>query len=180
MNRPRVIVALRDAESVQSVMRLACQLAKGMEGELVPLHVVEVPMATPLDAEDEILDRKGRQILSLAKRAASADLSMPIVARLVRARQAGPAIVGEAEELGAELIVMGYHQPHGAGDALLGSVVRYVAKHTPCRLVVQIPPSDGHTRSKIDQRSRTNRRPQGIDNAEDVDQFLRERALDRR
>ncbi len=144
MSKPKVIVAVRDAESTESVVKLACQLAKGMEADLIALHVVEVPMTLDLGADAEILDRSGKQILSLARRAASDGFSKQISTRLVRARQAGEAIVAEAKENGVELLVMGYHQPHRVGEVLLGSVVQYVARHAPCRVIVQIPPAGRH------------------------------------
>jgi nucleotide-binding universal stress UspA family protein len=81
--KPKVMVALRDAASVESLVTLACQMAEGMGAELTALHVVEVPMATPIEADDEVLDRP---------------------------------------------------------EILLGSTVQYVARHAPCRVVVQIPP----------------------------------------
>ncbi len=144
MSRSTMMVALRDAESAESLVRLACQLAKGKEAELVALHVVEIPATLPLDADSEIFDRPGMQIISLARRLASEEFSKQISARLVRARQAGEAIVGEAKEHGVELLVMGYHQPHrSVGEILLGSTVQYVARHAPCRVLVQIPPLDG-------------------------------------
>ncbi len=140
MSKPKVMVALRDGESVGSLVTLACGMAKGMDADLVALHVIEIPMSTPLDADDEIIDRPGKQILSLARRAASECSSKSILTSLVRARQAGEAIVDEVKEQGVELLVMGYHQPHRIGEVLLGSVVQYVAHHAPCQVIVQIPP----------------------------------------
>ncbi len=140
MSEPKVMVALRDAESVRSLVTLACGMAKGMNADLIALHVVEIPMSTPLDADDEIIDRSGKQILSLARVAASGCFSKSILTRLVRARQAGEAIVDEAKEQGIDLLIMGYYQPHRIGEVLLGSVVQHVARHAPCRVMVQIPP----------------------------------------
>lgn len=140
MAKPKVMVALRDAASVESLVTLACQMAEGMGAELTALHVVEVPMATPIEADDEVLDRPGKEILAQAQRIASEAFSRKITAQLLRARQAGEALVGEVKEQGIDLLVMGYHQPHTLGEILLGSTVQYVARHAPCRVVVQIPP----------------------------------------
>jgi basic amino acid/polyamine antiporter, APA family len=139
--KPIVMVALRDAESVESLVGLACQLAGGMDADLTALHVVEVPPATPIEADDEILDREGKEILASAKRVGEG-FSQRIKAQLLRARIAGEAIVGEAKDQSVELIVMGHHKPHPhpASDFLLGSTARYVAHHAPCRVIVQIPP----------------------------------------
>ena len=140
MGKTKVIVALRDAQSVESLVALACQVANGMDAELSALHVVEIPMATPIEADDEVLDRPGHDILEHARRYAAQHFSRQITTKLLRARQAGEAIVGEASEQGIESLVMGYHQPHTLGEILLGSTVQYVAQHAPCRVIVQIPP----------------------------------------
>lgn len=139
MAKPKVIVALRDEESVESLVTLACQLSQGMDAELIALHVVEVPLATPLDA-DEILNHPGKEILESAKKVGER-FSRSITTQLLRAREAGEAIAGEAHDQGAELLVMGHHKPrpHPLGDLLLGSAVQYVARHAPCRVVIQIP-----------------------------------------
>ena len=141
MAKPIVIVALRDQESVESLMTLAIQLADGMNAELVALHVVEVPLATPLEAEDEVLDREGKKILAAATQVAER-LSKKISTELLRAREVGEAIAGEAKDRGAELLIMAHQRslPHTLGNLLLGSTVQYVAHHAPCRLIIQIPP----------------------------------------
>jgi nucleotide-binding universal stress UspA family protein len=140
VSKPKVMVALRDSASVASLVRLACQMAEGMGAELTALHIVEVPMATPIDADDEVLNRPGKEILAQAQRIASEGFSRKITTQLLRARQAGEALVGEVKDQGIDLLVMGYHRPHALGEILLGSTVQYVARHAPCRVVVQIPP----------------------------------------
>lgn len=140
MAKSKVMVALRDAESVESLVTLACQLSSGMDAELIALHVVEVPLATPLDAE-EALDHPGKEILASAEKVAER-FSRPISTTLLRARAVGEAVAGEARDQGVELLVMGHHKPHPhpLGELLLGSTVQYVAHHAPCRVVIQIPP----------------------------------------
>jgi basic amino acid/polyamine antiporter, APA family len=139
MSKPTVIVALRDSESVEGLVKLACQISTGMEAELLALHVVEVTPGLPLDAEAAVLDEPGKHVLARAREVASETCSRQMAAQLVRARHAGEAIVGEAKERRAELLVMGYHGHHGLGEILLGSTVQYVSHHAPCRMIVQIP-----------------------------------------
>jgi nucleotide-binding universal stress UspA family protein len=146
MAKPKVMVALRDPGSVESLVILACQLADGMDADLTALHVVEVPLATPIEAADDVLDHPGEELLAQAKRVAER-FSVPFATDLLRARDVGEAIVGEAKERGVELLVMGHHKPHphNLSEMVLGGIVRYVAHHAPCRIIVQIPPAGDRT-----------------------------------
>ena len=141
MTQPTVVVALRDQDHIDGLMKLACEMRKGMNARLIAAHVVEVAPALPLDAESDILDRPGKDILGRAQRAASQGGCGDIVCRLIRARNAGDAIVAEAQDQGAELVVMGYHRKPALREITLGSTVQYVAHHAPCRVIVQIIPS---------------------------------------
>jgi nucleotide-binding universal stress UspA family protein len=135
-----MIVALRDLESVESLVALACQVANATEAELVALHVVEVPMVTPIAADDDVLDQPGKEILAQAQQYAARNFSRKVPVRLLRARQAGEAIVGEAQEWGADCLVMGHRRLSLVGEILLGSSLQYVARHSPLRVIVEIPP----------------------------------------
>jgi nucleotide-binding universal stress UspA family protein len=140
MGKPKVMVALRDGTTVESLVTLACQLSQGMDADLTALHVVEVPLATPINAPDEAIDHAGKELLAQAQGVAE-KFSRPLSAELLRAREAGEAIVGEAGEKGVDLLVVGHHKPHthSLSDAVMGGIVRYVAHHAPCRVIVQIP-----------------------------------------
>jgi nucleotide-binding universal stress UspA family protein len=140
MGKPQVMVAVRDADSIESLMALASQLSRGMDADLAVLHVVEIPLLTPLEATDETLDHAGKEVLAQARRVAE-QFCQPVSTELLRAREVGEAIVGVAREKGVDLLVMGHHKPHphAISEALLGGIVRYVAHHAPCRVIVQIP-----------------------------------------
>ena len=140
MGKPKVMVAVSTEASIESLVTLACQLCRGMGADLTALHVVEVPLVTPLDAQEETIDHRGKDLLAQAQRVAE-KFSQPLSAELLRAREVGEAIVGVAKEQGVDLLVMGHHKPHThtLGDTFLGGTVRYVAHHAPCRVIVQIP-----------------------------------------
>lgn len=93
----------------------------------------------PLDIEAPVLDQPGKMILSRASEVATQN-SVPIATRLLRAHHAGRAIVGEAIDQKTDLLILGYHHKHGVTEMLLGSNVHYVARHAPCRLLVEILP----------------------------------------
>jgi nucleotide-binding universal stress UspA family protein len=140
------MVAVRDADSVDGLVKLGCEMATGMAADLIALHVVEVGPGLPLDA-DGIVDESGKKVLARAEQVATT-FGIPIRTLLVRARKAGPTIVGEAQERQVDLLVMGYHGPHGLGEIVLGSTVKYLAQHSPCRLIIQVPPLSGRKIAK--------------------------------
>ena len=140
MAKPKVVVAISSEASIDSLVTLACQLARAMGADLMALHVVAVPLVTPLDAQEESLDHPGKDLLAQAQRVAER-LSQPLATELLRAREVGEAIVGVAKEQGVDLLVVGHHKPHThtLSETLWGGTIRYVAHHAPCRVVVQIP-----------------------------------------
>jgi len=141
MSKPKVMVAVRDAASVESLMTLACQLCQVMDADLAALNVIEVPYVTPFEAADETIDHAGKEVLAQAQRVAE-KFSRPLSTELLRAREAGEAIVGVAKEQGVDLLVIGHRKPHPLSEMVLGGTVRYVARHAPCRVIVQIPPPE--------------------------------------
>jgi nucleotide-binding universal stress UspA family protein len=125
----RILVPLAGTEADEVVLRLVALLASG-RGEVVLLHVIEVPFERQLDAEDpraiafadEVLDRA---LKFLTEHEVDARVS------IAQARAAGAAIVDDAVEQRADLIVMGlrYKKRFGGGwDA--GRTVPYVMRNS--------------------------------------------------
>ena len=54
----------------------------------------------------------------------------------MQARDTGPAVVDEAEEFGADLIVMGLPYKRRFGEFNLGRTVPYVLKNAACRVIL--------------------------------------------
>jgi len=59
-----------------------------------------------------------------------------VTERIVRARNAGRAIVDEAASRNSEIIVMGAPRSDRPGRALFSDTVDFVLKHAPCRVMV--------------------------------------------
>lgn len=141
MPQTKIIVALQEHEHVEGLVKLACEMARGTGADLIALHVVEVGPGLPLDADDEVLDRAGKELLALAQQVALQTFLQGISLRLVRAREAGPAIVREAEDQAANLVILGHRRKRShVAKALLGSAVEYVNQHSPCRVIVETVP----------------------------------------
>jgi len=145
MSRTKLMVALKDLEHVDDLLKLAFHLKSVMEAELTATHVTEVGPGLPLDIDAEVLDQAGKEILSRACQIAAQN-SVPIATRLLRAHHAGRALVSEATDQKIDLLIMGYHRRQGVAEMLFGSTVRYVARHAPCRVLVEVVPSTLHQR----------------------------------
>jgi len=139
VSKAKVLVALRDADHVDGLMRLAWELSKGMDADVAALNVVEVGPGLPLDAESDVLDQSGKEALARAQKSAKQN-SRGLSTRLVRARDAGHAIVHEVEEGRDDLLILGYHHKPALEEVILGSTVQYVARHAPCRMIVEVLP----------------------------------------
>jgi APA family basic amino acid/polyamine antiporter len=130
--RTILVPVVTGGESREAV-ELAARLATERAGRIVLLRVVVVPLELPLDADlSEQLDAANDLLDD--HRAIAAPYGVRVVERVVRARNAGKAIVEEAERRGAEIIVLG--APRGRHRAIFGHTVDYVLKHAPSRVMV--------------------------------------------
>jgi nucleotide-binding universal stress UspA family protein len=63
-----------------------------------------------------------------------------VISRLVRTRNAGRAIVGEAQARGSEIIVLGSPGRSPRASQLFGTTVDYVLRHATCKVMVGATP----------------------------------------
>jgi nucleotide-binding universal stress UspA family protein len=115
---------------------LASELARPAKAELVGVHVVEIDWTLPLDADVAGRSEDAQRVLDIAEATAeSAHYKLETV--LLQARDVGAAIVDEATERGADLIICGlpFRRRFG-GDFAIGSTIPYVLKNAPCAVWV--------------------------------------------
>jgi nucleotide-binding universal stress UspA family protein len=128
----RVLVPLSGDPAVDDpALKVAALLLSGREGvEVSLLHVIEVPFERTLDAEDEAAVERADEILTRAEQVVE-DKGIPTRTSTVQARAAGPAIVDDANELGADLIVMGLrYKKRFGGQWDAGRTVPYVMRNS--------------------------------------------------
>lgn len=131
----RILVAVGGNQTDGETVRLACRMAKVRKANLYGVHVIEVNRALPLSAPVENEVERGEAILDEVERI-GAELEMQVETEMVQARSSGPAIVGEAEEWGADLIVLGLPYKRRFGEFNLGRTVPYVLKNAACRVLL--------------------------------------------
>lgn len=134
-----IVVAVDGSEESMHATAVAAQLVS-QKGELVFVHVLEVPLEFPLDAtpppDEEAARRNGRELLARCE--AAADRYGVSSRRALRRRHtAGPAIVEAADQFGAGLVVIAGDKRFGrSGRLRLGTTATYVLKHADCRVMV--------------------------------------------
>jgi APA family basic amino acid/polyamine antiporter len=117
----------------QEAVELAARLATERAGRIVLLRVIVVPLELPLDADLAEQLQDANELLD-ATRVTAAPYGVRVVERVVRARNAGKAIVDEAERRGSEIIVLGARR--GQHRTIFGGTVDYVLKQAPSRVMV--------------------------------------------
>ena len=140
----RAVVAVNGGPSDERIVRLACELARPSKAELVAVHVVEIGWSLPLDADVASRSEEAQRVLDLAESTAEAARMKLSDTVLLQARDVGAAIVDEASERGADLLVVGlpYRKRFG-GDFAIGTTVPYILKNAPCAVMVIREPMTG-------------------------------------
>jgi nucleotide-binding universal stress UspA family protein len=126
----RILVPLAGNEADDGALRLAALLLSGSGGEASLLQVIEVPFDRQLDAEDPSAVSFADEVLGRAETFLEGH-EVKSRTGVVQARAAGAAIVDEAVEWGADLIIMGLRYKKrfgGAWDA--GRTVPYVMRNS--------------------------------------------------
>jgi basic amino acid/polyamine antiporter, APA family len=133
--RTIVVPILRTAESEEALVA-AARLATERRARIVIVTVIEVPLELPVDTRLVEEERIANETLDDAQ-ALVENYGVHAVTRLLRARRAGPAIVQEAAERNAELIVLGApRRGIRRGAPIFGQTVDYVLKNAPCRVLI--------------------------------------------
>ena len=131
----RILVPVNGTPYSERILRWGCQMARESKAALHAIYVVEVPFALSLEAEiGEEIDR-GERILSRIEAIGSEEKYKGLQARSMRARQAGPAIVVEAEDRDIDLILIGVPYKRSFNSSMLGSTTSYVFHNAVCQVM---------------------------------------------
>lgn len=134
----------------EDAMRLAGSMAKGHKATVFALYVIEVQRDLPLDAEIPEETAKAEEVLHRLE-GLSRELKCTIQATLLQARDAGPAVVQEAVDRNAELIIMQMPYKKRFGSFTLGETAPYVLKNAPCQVILRREAME-HTRARNTRR----------------------------
>jgi nucleotide-binding universal stress UspA family protein len=142
----RAVVALNGGPSDERIVRLAVAQAARTKAELIAVHVVEIDWTLPLDADIASGSEDVQRVLDSAEAIAESH-KLSIEPVLLQARDVAAAIVDEATERGADLLVVGlpYRKRFG-GEFAIGRTIPYILQNAPCTVwVVREPMSEEPT-----------------------------------
>ncbi len=139
----RAIIALNGGSSDARIVRLVAEQARLTKAELVAVHVVEIDWTLPLDADVAGRSEEIQRVLDSAESVAD-ESRQRLEPVLLQARDVGAAIVDEAVERDADLVVMGVpFRTRFGGEFAIGRTIPYVLQNAPCTVwVVREPMSE--------------------------------------
>ncbi len=139
----RAVIALAGGPGDARIVQIVAEMARPTKAEIVAVHIVEVGWAQPLDADVAGRSEQAQQILDVAETTAERS-KVVLEPVLLQAREVGAALVDEAIERDADLLVLSlpYRKRFG-GDFAIGRTIPYVLKNAPCAVwVVREPISE--------------------------------------
>ena len=135
----KIILATDFSDTSKEAGYQALSLAKTNKAELKALHVFDtsalnVPMYAYLAVAgiEELEEARQRGIKTLKELAKSFDIE---VETIFKEGDPGHEIIRVAEEINADLIVLGTHGHSGWKRFTLGSVAELVIRHAPCAVL---------------------------------------------
>jgi len=125
------VIAINGGAGDRALVTLVAQAARGTKAELVAVHVVEIDWTLPLDADVAGRSEEAMRVLDVAEATAEA-AGARIEPVLLQARDVGAAIVDEAAERGADLLVLPLpYRTRFGGDFAVGRTIPYALKNAP-------------------------------------------------
>lgn len=137
----RILVPMKLGPIGEEMVKTAIKLAGDQRAAVEALFVIKVPLDQPIDAP--LYDQEERAAASLAEAAAlGAAQGVDVVGRTVRARSIGEAIVAEAADKAADLIVLGSSARWRRQARFFSPTVDYVLRHATGEVLVVAFPQD--------------------------------------
>ncbi|MEO0768867.1 MAG: universal stress protein [Cyanobacteria bacterium J06649_4] len=153
----KIVVGLDSGETCEAVFSKALTLAKSTEAKLQLVGVIGPidslsppilaasgqPYSSGLadksvwsvyqDVYEDVARKEQTRLNNFAEKAQADGIDAEFVQRV---GSPGKALCQQAQEIAADLIVVGSHGRTGLGEMLMGSVSNYVVHHAPCSVFV--------------------------------------------
>ncbi len=131
----KILVPMKLGDIGEEMMATAVRIAQDRQASVIALNVIEVPLARELEialpTEQEAADATLEEARALAE-----ESGVPVESRTVHARSVGAAVVEQARELGADLIVLGSGSRWRRQSRFFSPAVEYVLRKAPCEVMI--------------------------------------------
>ena len=130
-----ILLPVNRTSGYEEVLELARSMVRGRRGRIHAVYVIEMNLKYPLDAEvgEEIL--KGEEALAELEHL-SMSRNLALQGEIVQARRAGPAIVQEAANIPATMIILGLEYGGDLVGFRMSVTADYVMRNATCPVVV--------------------------------------------
>ena len=142
----RAVIAVNGGPSDARIVRLVADQARHTKAELIAVHVVEIDWTLPLDSDVAGRSEAVQRVLDAAE-AVAEESKVRLEPVLLQARDVAAAIVDEAVEREADLLVVGlpYRKRFG-GEFAIGRTIPYILQNAPSAVwVLRDPISEEST-----------------------------------
>ena len=135
MHIKRLLVPIKGQRVDQDTLQFASSLVRQERGSVCLLYVVEVPREYPVDVELPSEASKCETILHSAEEYLKSN-KVKVETEILQARDAGPAIVQEAEEREVDAVLLGLTYKRHHDSLSLGGVAPYIIEQSLCPVLV--------------------------------------------
>ena len=147
MTPDKILIPVNGNGCDDDALRLASEIVKGNgKAKVFAVYVIQVGRDLPLDAEISEETSKAERVLTHLEHLGR-ELRCSVEATLLQARDVGPAIVQEAVECEAELIVMQMSYKKRFGSFSMGETAPYILKNAPCQVILSREAMSGNSRN---------------------------------
>jgi len=130
-----ILVALSGSQNDGKSIAIAKNLIQKKTGILIFVHVLEIDLKNPLDVEIQEKTSYGDKILSeILKKQRIEKYNHKLV--LLQARDAGPAIIFEAANQSAEVIIICDQKNNQQGVFNMSKTIKYVLTNSGCDVLL--------------------------------------------
>ncbi len=131
----RILVAVNGSSLDEEIVDFACYQAKRTKARLYAVYVIEVKRELPLEVDLPEEVEKGEAVLQKAEEVAGR-WKQEVETEVLQARDAGTAIVEEADRRDVDLLVVGLRYRKKFDQFQVGTTVSHVVKNASCRVCV--------------------------------------------
>jgi nucleotide-binding universal stress UspA family protein len=135
MHIKRLLLPIKGQRVDQDTLRFASNLVRQEHGSICLLYVIEVPREYPVDAELPSAVSKCEGILRDAEEFLKSQ-KVKVETEMLQSRDAGPAVVQEAQERGVDAVLLGLTYKRRHDSLTLGGVAPYIIEHSQCPVLV--------------------------------------------